>query len=135
MTIREEMQKRVRRTSLYTAVVGVGGAAGMVHYPLRLMVEILVGWGLISIVIRLNAEVRTSGRKRRMTDSKVKVARRLLAGSTLPGMWRRISVSQLPRFIDGSRLRLHHRAIRKRGELGSPREWLVCMTRSRIENG
>jgi hypothetical protein len=59
MTIREKMQRRVRKTSLYTAVVIVGGAAGMVHYPLRLMVAILVGWGLISIAIIMGVMWRT----------------------------------------------------------------------------
>jgi hypothetical protein len=53
------MKKPITRAAFYTMVVGVGGAAGLVHYPLGLMVLILVSWGLISIAIILAMQSRT----------------------------------------------------------------------------
>jgi hypothetical protein len=59
MTMRERMKKRVTRAALYTGVVGAGGAAGLTHYPLGLMVLLLVAWGVISIAIILVMQWRT----------------------------------------------------------------------------
>ena len=53
------MKKPITRAAFYTMVVGVGGAAGLVHYPLSLVVLILVSWGLISISIILAMQWRT----------------------------------------------------------------------------
>ena len=59
MTIRERMQRRVRSTVLYCGVIGVGGAAGLVHYPLSWMIGLLVAWGLVSLAIIMGVMWRT----------------------------------------------------------------------------
>jgi hypothetical protein len=53
MTMREHMKKPITRAALYTAVVGAGAAAGLVHYPWRLTVAILVGWAFAIITVML----------------------------------------------------------------------------------
>lgn len=57
--MRERMKKPITRAAFYTMVVGAGAAAGLVHYPLSLMILILVSWGLISIAIPLAMQWRT----------------------------------------------------------------------------
>jgi hypothetical protein len=52
-TMREQMKKSIGNTEFYAMVIGVGGAAGLVHYPLGLMVLILLSWGVITIAIGL----------------------------------------------------------------------------------
>ena len=59
MTIRERMQRRVRRTVFYCGVIAVGGAAGLVHYPLRWGIGLLVAWWLISLAIIVGVMWRT----------------------------------------------------------------------------
>jgi hypothetical protein len=58
-TLRERMKKPITKAALYTAIVGMGGAIGLVHGPLLFMVLILVGWGLVSIAIILAMQWRT----------------------------------------------------------------------------
>ena len=53
MTLREKMKKPILRVGFYVMVIGVGGGAGLAHYPLGLMVLILVSWGVLSIAISL----------------------------------------------------------------------------------
>jgi hypothetical protein len=59
MTMRERTKKPITRAALYSGVVGAGGAAGLVHYPLGLMVLLLVTWGVISTAIILVMQWRT----------------------------------------------------------------------------
>lgn len=44
-------------------------------------------------------DVERLGRKRQMTDSKIRSAKKLLAAASLPAMWPAISVSLSQRFI------------------------------------
>ena len=59
MTLRERMKRRITKTSFYVMVAGVGGGAGLAHYPLGLMTLILVSWGCISIAVILAMQWRT----------------------------------------------------------------------------